>query len=124
MGVITKSFPRASGRTAVSRAVNTLWFNAPIGPRHLRRMPDGVLLRTVLRHLLRHHVARGCLRNPIKMSAEKEELVGLDAIPASDLRELVRDLPRLASRFYRSLAVVGARRLRETSRELALALYR
>jgi CRP-like cAMP-binding protein len=54
----------------------------------------------------------------------KVDLVEVDAIQASDLRELFEIHPGLASRFYKSLAVVLARRLRETSRELALALYR
>lgn len=45
--------------------------------------------------------------------------VEADEISAQDLREIFEAFPRLASRFYQSLAVVLARRLRDTSRELA-----
>jgi hypothetical protein len=38
---------------------------------------------------------------------------------ANDLREIFDAFPRLASRFYMSLAIVLAVRLRHTSRELA-----
>jgi len=48
--------------------------------------------------------------------------VEADEIRADDLRELFEAFPRLASRFYLSLAVILARRLRDTSRELAKAL--
>jgi CRP-like cAMP-binding protein len=51
----------------------------------------------------------------IARSAEVE----VDEILGDDLRELFEAFPRLASRFYQSLAVVLARRLRDTSRELA-----
>jgi CRP-like cAMP-binding protein len=49
----------------------------------------------------------------------KEDLVEVDAIHAEDLREVFDAFPGLASRFYRSLAVVLARRLRDTSKQLA-----
>lgn len=45
--------------------------------------------------------------------------VETDEILASDLRDLFESFPRLAYRFYLSLSVVLARRLRETSRSLA-----
>jgi len=51
----------------------------------------------------------------VTKSAELEA----DEIMWDDLRELFQAFPRLASRFYLSLAVVLARRLRETSKELA-----
>jgi len=51
-----------------------------------------------------------------------EGVVETDEITADDLRGIFEAFPRLASRFYMSLAVVLARRLRETSRELAQAL--
>lgn len=41
--------------------------------------------------------------------------VEADAVPANELERLFESFPGLASRFYRSLAVVLARRLRETS---------
>jgi CRP-like cAMP-binding protein len=49
----------------------------------------------------------------------KDTEVEADEIKAKDLRELFDAFPRLASRFYRSLGVVLARRLRQASRELA-----
>ncbi len=49
----------------------------------------------------------------------KDELVEVDAIKAEDLRQLFESFPGLGARFYRSLAVVLARRLRETSKHLA-----
>jgi extracellular factor (EF) 3-hydroxypalmitic acid methyl ester biosynthesis protein len=49
----------------------------------------------------------------------KEDRVEVDAIHAQDLREIFDAFPGLASRFYRSLAVVLARRLRDTSKLLA-----
>jgi CRP-like cAMP-binding protein len=45
--------------------------------------------------------------------------VEADEIKGEDLRELFEAFPRLASRFYQSLAIVLARRLRDTSRALA-----
>ena len=51
----------------------------------------------------------------VAKSAELEA----DEIKWDDLRELFQSFPRLASRFYQSLAVVLARRLRDTSKELA-----
>jgi CRP-like cAMP-binding protein len=45
--------------------------------------------------------------------------VEADEISASDLREIFEAFPRLGSRFYLSLAIVLAQRLRNTSRELA-----
>jgi len=44
--------------------------------------------------------------------------VEVDAIWADDLRELVAVFPGFGVRFYRSLAVLLAQRLRETSKEL------
>jgi CRP-like cAMP-binding protein len=49
----------------------------------------------------------------------RSEEVQTDEIMANDLREIFDAFPRLASRFYLSLAVVLAVRLRHTSRELA-----
>jgi len=49
----------------------------------------------------------------------KEELVEVDAISAKELLRLFDDFSGLSARFYRSLAVALARRLRETSRQLA-----
>ena len=44
--------------------------------------------------------------------------VEVDAIWADDLRELVAVFPGFGVRFYRSLAILLAQRLRETSKEL------
>jgi CRP-like cAMP-binding protein len=44
--------------------------------------------------------------------------VEVDAIWADDLRELVAAFPGFGVRFYRSLAVILAQRLRQTSKEL------
>jgi CRP/FNR family transcriptional regulator, cyclic AMP receptor protein len=44
--------------------------------------------------------------------------VELDAIWADDLRQLIAVFPGFGTRFYRSLAVILAQRLRQTSREL------
>jgi CRP/FNR family transcriptional regulator, cyclic AMP receptor protein len=44
--------------------------------------------------------------------------VRVDAIRADDLRELIAMFPGFGTRFYRSLAVILAQRLRQTSREL------
>ncbi|HEX4427490.1 MAG TPA: cyclic nucleotide-binding domain-containing protein [Terriglobales bacterium] len=49
----------------------------------------------------------------------KDEVVEVDAIRADELRRLFESFPGLGARFYRSLAVVLARRLRETSKHLA-----
>jgi extracellular factor (EF) 3-hydroxypalmitic acid methyl ester biosynthesis protein len=49
----------------------------------------------------------------------KDELVEVDAIRADDLRKLFESFPGLGARFYWSLALVLARRLRETSKHLA-----
>jgi len=49
----------------------------------------------------------------------KEEEVEADQINAQELREIMEAFPRLASRFYRSLALVLVQRLRTTSGELA-----
>jgi CRP-like cAMP-binding protein len=54
----------------------------------------------------------------------KDQEVEADEIRAEDLRSLFDTFPGLASRFYQSLAVILARRLRDTSRELARALNR
>lgn len=52
----------------------------------------------------------------------KEEEVEVDEVKAEDLRSLFNSFPGLASRFYQSLAVILARRLQDTSRELVRAL--
>jgi CRP-like cAMP-binding protein len=44
--------------------------------------------------------------------------VEVDAIWADDLRQLVPAFPGFGARFYRSLAVILAQRLRQTSKEL------
>jgi CRP-like cAMP-binding protein len=49
----------------------------------------------------------------------KDEEVEADEINARELREIFEAFPRLASRFYLSLALILAQRLRDTSRELA-----
>jgi CRP-like cAMP-binding protein len=49
----------------------------------------------------------------------KEEVVEADEINAHELREVMEAFPRLASRFYRSLALVLVQRLRVTTGELA-----
>ena len=49
----------------------------------------------------------------------KEERVEADEIRAEELRKLFEAFPSLAYRFYRSLAVVLAHRLRDTSKDLA-----
>ncbi len=52
----------------------------------------------------------------------KEESVEADEIRTEDLRSLFDTFPGLASRFYQSLAVILAGRLRDTSQELVRAL--
>jgi CRP-like cAMP-binding protein len=49
----------------------------------------------------------------------KDEEVEVDEINAQELREIFEAFPRLASRFYRSLALVLVQRLRATTGELA-----
>lgn len=49
----------------------------------------------------------------------KDEEVEVDQISAHELRKVLEAFPRLASRFYQSLALVVAERLKATSRELA-----
>jgi CRP-like cAMP-binding protein len=49
----------------------------------------------------------------------KDENVEVDEVNAEELRALFESFPRLASRFYQSLAVILAQRLKDTSRELA-----
>ncbi|HTR66448.1 MAG TPA: cyclic nucleotide-binding domain-containing protein [Terriglobales bacterium] len=51
----------------------------------------------------------------------KDEEVEVDAINAEELRHLFEVFSGLSARFYRSMAVALARRLRETSRQLARA---
>jgi CRP-like cAMP-binding protein len=53
-----------------------------------------------------------------------DEEVEVDAIRAAELEGLFASFPGLASRFYRSLAVVLARRLRVTSAQLGSELRR
>jgi len=48
----------------------------------------------------------------------REEAVEVDEIKAHELREILEAFPRLASRFYRSLALVLVQRLKATSSEL------
>jgi len=48
----------------------------------------------------------------------KDSEVEVDEINAQQLREVLESFPRLASRFYHSLALVLVRRLRVTTREL------
>lgn len=49
----------------------------------------------------------------------KDELVEVDQITVVELKKILEAFPRLASRFYLSLAIVMAQRLKSTSRELA-----
>jgi CRP-like cAMP-binding protein len=49
----------------------------------------------------------------------KDAEVEVDEISAHELREIFEAFPRLASRFYLSLALILAQRLKDTSRELA-----
>jgi CRP-like cAMP-binding protein len=49
----------------------------------------------------------------------KDLEVEVDEISAQELRKILEAFPRLASRFYQSLALVVAQRLKSTSRELA-----
>jgi len=49
----------------------------------------------------------------------RNDQVEVDEITYHDLRNIFEAFPRLASRFFQSLAVVLARRLEHTSRELA-----
>jgi CRP-like cAMP-binding protein len=48
-----------------------------------------------------------------------EERVEVDSVPSSELRAIFEAFPGLASRFFMSLAVILAKRLQITSRELA-----
>jgi CRP-like cAMP-binding protein len=54
----------------------------------------------------------------------KDEQVEVDEISAGELREIFEAFPRLASRFYLSVALILAQRLRDTSRELAREMAR
>jgi CRP-like cAMP-binding protein len=49
----------------------------------------------------------------------KDQEVEVDEINARELREVFEAFPGLASRFYMSLALILAQRLRDTSKELA-----
>jgi len=49
----------------------------------------------------------------------RDEEVEVEEISAQELQKILEAFPRLASRFYRSLALVIAQRLRVTSGELA-----
>ncbi|MGD0569996.1 MAG: cyclic nucleotide-binding domain-containing protein [Candidatus Sulfotelmatobacter sp.] len=49
----------------------------------------------------------------------KDEEVVVDEINAGELREIFEAFPRLASRFYLSVSLILAQRLKDTSRELA-----
>jgi CRP/FNR family transcriptional regulator, cyclic AMP receptor protein len=82
----------------------------------------GTESRTVVATLQREDICgdMAFLENSATTAAviARDELVEVDAIPAEDLRELFEAFPGLGARFYRSLAVVLARRLRETSKQL------
>ena len=49
----------------------------------------------------------------------KDTEVEVDEVNADELRAIFEAFPRLASRFYQSLAAILAQRLKDTSRELA-----
>ncbi|MFZ0814912.1 MAG: cyclic nucleotide-binding domain-containing protein [Candidatus Sulfotelmatobacter sp.] len=49
----------------------------------------------------------------------KDIEVEVDEVKADELREIFEAFPRLASRFYQSMAMILAQRLKDTSRELA-----
>jgi extracellular factor (EF) 3-hydroxypalmitic acid methyl ester biosynthesis protein len=49
----------------------------------------------------------------------KDDEVEVDEINSRELREMFEAFPRLASRFYLSLALLLSQRLKDTSRELA-----
>jgi CRP-like cAMP-binding protein len=49
----------------------------------------------------------------------KDEVVEVEEIKAVELRKILEAFSRLASRFYQSIALVVAQRLKATSRELA-----
>jgi extracellular factor (EF) 3-hydroxypalmitic acid methyl ester biosynthesis protein len=49
----------------------------------------------------------------------KDTEVEVDEVKADELREIFEAFPRLASRFYQSMAMILAQRLKDTSRELA-----
>jgi CRP/FNR family transcriptional regulator, cyclic AMP receptor protein len=51
-------------------------------------------------------------------SVVAKDEVEVDAIWADDLRQVVAAFPGFGTRFYRSLAVILAQRLRQTSKEL------
>jgi len=51
-----------------------------------------------------------------------DDEVEVDEIWADDLRQLVTAFPGFGARFYRSLAVILAQRLRQTSKELLRAM--
>jgi len=59
---------------------------------------------------------RGCATAAVVAKSFELEA---DEIQADDLREVFDAFPRLAARFYQSLAVILAKRLHDTSRELA-----
>jgi CRP/FNR family cyclic AMP-dependent transcriptional regulator len=57
-------------------------------------------------------------------SVVAKDEVEIDAIWADDLRELIATFPGFGARFYRSLSVILAQRLRQTSRELVREMTR
>jgi CRP-like cAMP-binding protein len=57
-------------------------------------------------------------------SVVAKDEVEIDAIWADDLRELRATFPGFGARFYRSLSVILAQRLRQTSRELVREMTR
>jgi len=59
------------------------------------------------------------LKDKTSASVMARSKVEADVIEADDLAKLFESFPSVGSRFYRSLAVVLARRLRETSRAFA-----
>jgi CRP-like cAMP-binding protein len=62
------------------------------------------------------------LKDKTSASVLAKGAVEADLIEAEDLGKLFEAFPSVGARFYRSLAVVLARRLRETSRTLAKAV--
>jgi CRP-like cAMP-binding protein len=79
--------------------------------------------RTIVAHLVPGDVCGDmAFLEQAKASAAviaKAEEVEVDQISARSLAEIMEAFPRLASRFYRSLAVVLVQRLRVTTAELA-----
>src|SRR5258708_37087160 len=89
----------------------------------LRRGPASVVLGNAREKTTLAHLGPGDIcgdmafleKGRATASVIAEGDVEVDAIPTNELERLFESFPGLASRFYRSLAVVLARRLRETS---------